>query len=134
MLTSSWTGTTFLETRTPPMARTNGLSYRCGAGRRNVGALYGDSDTGCSAGVLSSVLPSDNMIRTQISLDPHEYAAAKAEARTLGISVAEFVRRAVREAIPPQGNGSWMKYAGFVETGDSRSSQSVDEIVYGQKD
>jgi len=27
-----------------------------------------------------------------------------------------------------------MKYAGFVATGDPRSRQSVDEIVYGTKD
>ena len=74
------------------------------------------------------------MIRTQISLEKREYAIAKAEARSLGISVAEFVRRAVREALPARGTGPWMKYAGFVETGDSRSSQSIDEIVYGQKD
>lgn len=74
------------------------------------------------------------MIRTQISLDEHEYAGAKAEARSLGISVAEFVRRAVREALPPRGNGAWMKFAGFVESGNPRSSQCVDDIVYGQKD
>jgi hypothetical protein len=74
------------------------------------------------------------MIRTQISLNEHEYALAKSEARLLGISVAEFVRRAVREALPPRGTGRWMKFAGFVETGDARSSQSVDEIVYGRKD
>ena len=75
----------------------------------------------------------DNVIRTQISLDEHEYSLAKKEARSLGISIAEYVRRAVREALPPGGTGPWMKYAGFVETGDPRSSQSVDEIVYGQK-
>jgi len=74
------------------------------------------------------------MIRTQLSLDEHEYAVAKMEAQSLGISVAEFVRRAVREALPPRGEGPWMKFAGFVETGNARSSQSVDEIVYGQKD
>ncbi|MCZ2147024.1 MAG: ribbon-helix-helix domain-containing protein [Bryobacterales bacterium] len=74
------------------------------------------------------------MIRTQISLDEQEYAIAKSAAQSLGISVAEFVRRAVREAIPPQGTGPWMKFAGFVETGDARSSQCIDEIVYGQKD
>ncbi|MEP6960483.1 MAG: ribbon-helix-helix domain-containing protein [Acidobacteriota bacterium] len=74
------------------------------------------------------------MIRTQISLDQREYGAAKAEAKVLGISVAEFVRRAVREALPQQGTGPWMKFAGFVETGNPRSSQSIDEIVYGQKD
>lgn len=74
------------------------------------------------------------MIRTQVSLDEHEYAAAKREAQSLGISVAEFVRRAVREALPPPGAGPWMKFAGFVETGSPRSSQSIDEIVYGRKD
>lgn len=74
------------------------------------------------------------MIRTQVSLDEHEYTVAKMEAKSLGISVAEFVRRAVREALPPRGQGAWMKYAGFVETGDPRSSQTIDEIVYGQKD
>jgi hypothetical protein len=74
------------------------------------------------------------MIRTQISLDELEYSLAQAEARSLGISVAEFVRRAVREALPPRGKGPWMKFAGFVETGNPLSSQSVDEIVYGQKD
>jgi len=74
------------------------------------------------------------MIRTQISLDELEYSLAKTEAKSLGISVAEFVRRAVREALPPQGKGPWMKFAGFVATGNPRSSQSVDEIVYGQKD
>jgi ribbon-helix-helix CopG family protein len=74
------------------------------------------------------------MIRTQISLDEREYELAKAEAESLGISVAEFVRRALREALPPQGAGPWMKFAGFVETGNPHSSQSIDEIVYGQKD
>jgi len=74
------------------------------------------------------------MIRTQISLDENEYALAKKEAQSLGISVAEFVRRAVREALPPRGQGAWMKYAGLVETGNPRSSQTVDEIVYGQRD
>ena len=74
------------------------------------------------------------MIRTQVSLDEHEYAVAKTEAKSLGISVAEFVRRAVREALPSRGDPPWMKFAGLVETGNPRSSQSIDEIVYGQKD
>ncbi len=74
------------------------------------------------------------MIRTQISLDEDEYAMAKKEAKTLGISIAEFVRRAVRDALPPKGTAPWMKFAGFVDTGDPRSSESIDEIVYGQKD
>jgi hypothetical protein len=75
----------------------------------------------------------DNMIRTQISLEEHEYTVVKTASKALGISVAEFVRRAIREAIPPQGTGPWMKFAGFVETGNPRSSQSVDDIVCGQK-
>ena len=73
------------------------------------------------------------MIRTQVSLDQQEYLLAKAEAKALGISVAEFVRRAVRDALPPQGQEPWMKFAGLVETGNPVSSQTIDEIVYGQK-
>lgn len=77
----------------------------------------------------------DNMIRTQISLDKREYDLAKAHAAALGISVAELIRRAVRETLPlPDGDAPWMKYAGFVTTGDRHSSQSVDELVYGSKD
>lgn len=74
------------------------------------------------------------MIRTQVTLDEEEYRLAKLEARQLGISVAEFVRRALREALPVSKEAPWMKYAGFVETGDPQSSQSIDEIVYGRKD
>lgn len=73
------------------------------------------------------------MIRTQVSLDENEYKLAKKQAAELGISVAEFVRRAVREALPSADGGPWMRFAGFVETGNPRSSSSVDEIVYGQK-
>ena len=74
------------------------------------------------------------MVRTQVSLDKQEYEEAKREAKARGISVAEFVRGAIRDALPPRGNGPWMKYAGFVESGDPLSSQSIDEIIYGQKD
>ena len=73
------------------------------------------------------------MIRTQVSLDEKEYALAKKEAAALGISVAELVRRAVRQVIPLSGKGPWMRYAGFVESGDPQSSQRLDEIVYGRK-
>ena len=81
------------------------------------------------------------MIRTQISLDAKEYALARREAKALGISVAEFVRRAIRDQLPPNGgeaagaaSEAWMRYAGFIESGNPRSSASVDEIVYGSKD
>jgi hypothetical protein len=76
----------------------------------------------------------DGMIRTQISLDADEYELVKRESQSLGISVAEFVRRAIRAALPAAGQGRWMRFAGMIDSGDSRSSQSVDEIVYGAKD
>lgn len=74
------------------------------------------------------------MLRTQISLEKVEYEQAKTEAAALGISVAEFIRRAIRERLPVDKQRAWMKYAGFVESGDPNSSQRVDEIVYGSKD
>ena len=75
----------------------------------------------------------DNTIRTQVSLDKNEYESAKRQAAALGISLAEFIRRAVRERLPLHGDGPWMKYAGLVESGNPRSSHSIDEIVYGNK-
>jgi hypothetical protein len=74
------------------------------------------------------------MIRTQISLDEREYALVKQEAASLGIPVAELVRRALRQALPANDHAPWMRYAGFVESGNPNSSQSIDEIVYGSKD
>jgi len=74
------------------------------------------------------------MIRTQVSFDEREYVLAKKEAKALGISLAEFVRRAIRSALTPSSKAPWMRYAGFVESGDPRSSSSLDDIVYGSKD
>jgi Ribbon-helix-helix protein, copG family len=74
------------------------------------------------------------MIRTQISLDEQEYKLAKKEAEALGIPVAEYVRRAIRRLLPPSGRPAWMRYAGLVESGNPRSSRTIDEIVYGGKD
>ena len=74
------------------------------------------------------------MIRTQISLSEKEYAAAKEEARKLGISLAELLRRSLRTVIAVDESKPWMQYAGMVETGDPSSSQRIDEVVYGQKD
>jgi hypothetical protein len=73
------------------------------------------------------------MIRTQISLAKADYDAAKAEAARLGISLAEFFRRALRSALPADDSQPWMRYAGMVESGDPDSSRSIDDIVYGQK-
>lgn len=73
------------------------------------------------------------MIRTQISLSEKEYAAAKREARRLGISFAELLRRSLRGVMPADTSRPWMRYAGMVESGDRRSSRRIDEVVYGRK-
>jgi hypothetical protein len=79
-------------------------------------------------------LRSDNMLRTQISLEERDYKLVKKEAESLGVSVAEYVRRAIQNTLPPKGRAAWMRYAGLVESGNPNSSLSIDEIVYGHKD
>lgn len=74
------------------------------------------------------------MIRTQVSLSKSEYAAAKREARRLGISLAELLRRSLRVVLAVDETKPWMRFAGLVETGDRHSSRRIDDIVYGQKD
>ena len=74
------------------------------------------------------------MIRTQISLSERDYKLAKQEAKTQGISLAELMRHALRKVLPVKRDKPWMKYAGDVESGNPRSSQEIDEIVYGHKD
>jgi hypothetical protein len=69
------------------------------------------------------------MIRTQIRRDDKDHELAKAQAAALGISLAEFLRRAVRRVLAAHDVAPWMKYAGFVETGDSHSIQSIDKHV-----
>ena len=61
------------------------------------------------------------------------YREARREARRLGISFAELVRRALAQVIGRQGAISepWMRYAGSVESGDPEASRTVDEVVYG---
>jgi hypothetical protein len=70
------------------------------------------------------------MIRTQISLDRHDYALVKREAKAAGVSVAEYVCRTIRQALPSRTDRPWMRYAGLVESGNSLSSQTIDDIVY----
>ena len=74
------------------------------------------------------------MLRTQISLDEQDYKLVKREAAALGVSITEYVRRALQKALPPSGQPKWMRYAGLVESVNSHSSQAIDEIVYGNKD
>jgi hypothetical protein len=72
------------------------------------------------------------MIRTQISLSEEEYEAAKQEARRLGISLAELLRRSLRGILPIDESKPWMRYAGMVESGDPEASRTLDEVIYGQ--
>jgi hypothetical protein len=74
------------------------------------------------------------MERTQISLSREEMQAARAEAKRLGISLAELLRRSLRSLLPAPGDSPWMRYAGIIESGDASSSQRIDDIIYGQKD
>jgi len=73
------------------------------------------------------------MVRMQISLDEEGYMLAREQAKKLGISVAELVHRVIRDALPLEANRTWMSYAGLVDSGDSRSSQSIDELVYRER-
>jgi hypothetical protein len=69
------------------------------------------------------------MIRTQISLTEKEYAAAKREAKRLGISLAELLRRSLCDILPADESKPWMRFAGIVESGDRNSSQNIDELI-----
>jgi len=73
------------------------------------------------------------MIRIQTSLSEKEYDAAKREAKRLGISLSELLRRSLRTLLPADESRPWMRYAGMIETGDPQASQKIDDIVYGQK-
>ena len=73
------------------------------------------------------------MVRTQISLHEDEYRAAKREAARLGLSLAELLRRSLRILLPADPSKPWMRYAGMIETGDSKSSARIDDVVYGEK-
>lgn len=74
------------------------------------------------------------MVRTQISLDESAYRDAKAEAERQGISLAEFLRRAVATSLGPRHAATrpWMRHAGALSSGDPGASLSVDDVVYGR--
>ncbi|OGA01175.1 MAG: hypothetical protein A3H35_00215 [Betaproteobacteria bacterium RIFCSPLOWO2_02_FULL_62_17] len=73
------------------------------------------------------------MKRTRIRLLEPEYKAAKAEAKRLGISLAELLRRSLRTVLPADDSKPWMRYAGMVESGDPNSSRNIDDVIYGRK-
>jgi len=74
------------------------------------------------------------MIRTQVSLGEREYREAKAEAARQGISLAEFLRRAVGAALLRRrpSRQPWMRHAGSLASGDPQASVSVDQVIYGR--
>ncbi len=79
-------------------------------------------------------LVGDNMIRTQISLDEEAYRAAKELAKRQGISLAEVLRRSVATTLEErrESRHPWMRWAGALASGDRKSSEKVDEVVYGR--
>ena len=74
------------------------------------------------------------MAWTQLSLSAAEMRAARAEAKRLGISIAELLRRSLRMLLPADETKPWMRYAGLVQSGDTSSSRRLDDLVYGPKD
>ncbi len=74
------------------------------------------------------------MIRTQISLDAHDYKLLKREAASQGISIAEYVRQAVREKLPRAEEKPWMRYSGDLDSGDPQASQHIDDVIYNAWD
>jgi hypothetical protein len=73
------------------------------------------------------------MIRTQISLSEEEYKVAKSEAARLGMSLAELLRRSLRAILPVEREKPWMRHVGMVSSGNAKSSQEIDDVIYGQK-
>ncbi len=73
------------------------------------------------------------MTRLTIRFRAEEYARAENAAKVLGVSLAEFVRAAVRDKLSRSEEAPWMQYAGMVASRDPNSSLFIDEIVYGSK-
>jgi hypothetical protein len=46
------------------------------------------------------------MARIQIRLDEHDYALARKQATRLGVSLAQFMRRAINKVLAADGNRS----------------------------
>ena len=76
---------------------------------------------------------SDGMRRVQVRFPAEEYELVRQQARSLGIPIAEVIRRAVHATLPRNENGAWMRFAGFAKSGNPKSNQSIDEIVYDAK-
>lgn len=74
------------------------------------------------------------MIRTPVSLDAALYREAKRVAKRRGVSVAELVRQGLRSVVAQEAEpGPWMQYVGRFSSEDDRTSESIDEVVYGRE-
>src|SRR5580698_208737 len=62
------------------------------------------------------------MTRLTIRLHAEEYVLVKKEAKALGISLAELVRRAIRDKLRLSNQAPWMRYTGMVASGGSKST------------
>ncbi|MYA63952.1 MAG: hypothetical protein F4139_06285 [Gemmatimonadetes bacterium] len=71
------------------------------------------------------------MIPLRISLDRDLYEQADRVSRRQGVSLADFCRRTLREALAgyPE-DKPWMAYVGSLE-GRANDSRTVDAVVYG---
>ena len=76
------------------------------------------------------------MIRTQVSLDERMYRRAQAAARREGISLAEYVRRALGRALKPEKESErpWTRWTGAIRGGgpDASDPDEIDRVVYGR--
>lgn len=74
------------------------------------------------------------MVRTQISFDAELYKCAKEVAKQRGISLAELCRMGLREVLGREtSQAPWMKYVGMFTSDDDRTSETIDEVVYGRE-
>lgn len=73
------------------------------------------------------------MIPIRISLDRDLFEHADRVSRRQGVSLAEFCRRTLRDALARYPKDKpWMAYVGSLE-GRANDSGNVDEVVYGHE-
>ena len=74
------------------------------------------------------------MVRTQISFDESLYREAKKAAKQRGVSLAELCRLGLRTVLSAASKEHrWDSYLGVFESTDPRTSESIDEVVYGRE-
>lgn len=69
------------------------------------------------------------MVRTQISLPPHELQEARERAGELGISLAELVRRALRKELTAKPESGISGLIGMIKGPVRDTGQTIDEDV-----